>query len=78
MRMELSKILKSGSHCIRIKLIQREEHRNEWRENTEKVQVQYSQTFQNSEMLGIVNLENMVSCQKDEKKKEKEKGWLGE
>lgn len=45
------------------------------RESTEKVQVQYSQTFQNSEMLRIVNLENMVGSQKHEKKG-KRKGMI--
>lgn len=43
------------------------------RESTEKDP--YSQAFQNSEMLSIVNLENMVRSQKHEEiKKKKEKG----
>lgn len=46
------------------------------RESTEKIQVQYSQTFQNSEMLKIVNLENMVGSQKHEKEKGKRKGMI--
>lgn len=46
------------------------------RKSTEKVQVQYSQTFQNSEMLGIVNLENIMRCQKHEKKIGKRKGMI--